>query len=238
MSATSTPTDERTVAAPASETKAPDSAPKAAEPTKGAEFGEGVPKQEQPQPTVADKVLGALKPDGEKQPEQPKKDGEQKPAPTAPDKYEPWKLQDGVKLSKDLDSAFSELAKRAGLSQDDAQATLDKMVTANLEQQRQEFAAQVEQWGEALNADPELGGDALLAKTMPNVNKALTAFDPSGKVAAILQNGLGANPDLVRFLAKVGEAVSPTSALVTGQRTAPAKPSIDDLYENTKPKVK
>ena len=191
----------------------------------------------QQQPTAADKVLAALKPaeGGEQKAAEPTKETE-KAAPAAPEKYEPWKLPEGAKLSDDLNGTFSELARKAGLSQADAQASLDKLVTAQQAQLQADLKLQADSWGEALNADPELGGANLLTKTMPAVQKALTAFDKSGKVAELLQNGLGVHPDVVRMLSEIGKAVGEHADLVTGQRFAPKAASVDDLYEATKVK--
>lgn len=191
----------------------------------------------QQQPTAADKVLAALKPaeGGEQKAAEPTKEAE-KAAPAAPEKYEPWKLPEGVKLSDDINGTFSELARKAGLSQADAQASLDKLVTAQQAQLQADLKSQVDSWGEALNADPDLGGANLLTKTMPAVQKALTAFDKSGKVAELLQNGLGVHPDVVRMLSEIGKAVGEHADLVTGQRFAPKPASVDDLYEATKVK--
>lgn len=222
--ALSTPTDSQatTVAAtpaptpsPAVEQKAPETAT-------------------QQQPTAADQVLAALKPaEGGEKSAEPTKEAE-KAAPAAPEKYEPWKLPEGVKLSDDINGTFSDLARKAGLSQADAQASLDKLVAAQQSQLQSDLKTQVESWGEALNSDPELGGANLLTKTMPAVQKALNAFDKSGKVAELLQNGLGVHPDMVRMLAEIGKAVGEPADLVTGQRFAPRKATLDDLYETTK----
>lgn len=229
--ALSTPTDpgQANAVAPASPTPAPSTPATPATEQKGeaAQPAPETPKQQ----TAADKVLDALKPAEEK-----KKEGEQEQKPAAPEKYEAWKLPDGVKLSEKVDAEFSALARKAGLSQADAQATLEKLVAANEEQVQTGLRSQVEQWGDALNADPELGGANLLTKTMPSVQRALNAFDKTGKVAALLQNGLGVHPDMVRMLSEIGKAVGEHADLVTGQRFAPKAATVDDLYEATKVK--
>ncbi len=224
--ALSTPTDQgtATAVAPASPTPAPATPATPAVEQKG-EAPKPAPETPKQQ-TAADKVLDALKPAESKEGDKP----------AATEKYEAWKLPDGVKLSEKVDAEFTTLARKAGLSQADAQATLEKLVAANEEQVQTGLRSQVEQWHEALNADPELGGPNLLTKTMPSVQKALNAFDKSGKVAALLQNGLGVHPDLVRMLDAIGKAVGEHADLVTGQRFAPKAATVDDLYENTKVK--
>ena len=230
--ALSTPTDSQATAVAATPAPTPAATPAVEQKQQAA------PEQAtQQQPTAADKVLAALKPaeGGEKAAEPKKAEGE-KPAPAAPEKYEPWKLPEGVKLSDGINGTFSELARKAGLSQADAQSSLDKLVQAQQAQLQSDLKSQVDSWGEALNSDPELGGDNLQSKTMPNVIKALNAFDKTGKVAELLQNGLGVHPDMVRMLDAIGKAVGEHADLVTGQRFAPKAASVDDLYEATKVK--
>lgn len=182
------------------------------------------PKGEQPKPTeapaktAADKVLDALKP-------AEKKEGEQKPA--APEKYEAWKLPEGMALSEKVDAEFTALARKAGLSQEDAQASLEKLVTAHEESVQTGLKSQVEKWGEELSADPDLGGDKLDKHTMPMMQKALSAFDPKGEFAAVLMNGLGVNPAVARFLAAVGKSVSPHTDLVVGSGSPPPAAKTD-----------
>lgn len=194
------------------------------------------PKGEQPKPaeapakTAADKVLEALKP-------AEKKEGEQKPA--APEKYEAWKLPDGVKLSEKVDAEFSALARKAGMTQADAQASLEKLIAANDEQVQTGLKSQVDQWGEQLMADPDLGGDKFEKYTAPMMQKAIAAFDPKGEFAAVLQHGLGVNPAVARFLAAVGKSVSPHTDLVAGSGIEPPKARTDGelFYPNQVRKV-
>lgn len=231
--ATSTPTDQGAAAVAIAE-------PAKAAPTPVVEQKGEPAKATQQQPSEAEKALAALKPaePGQTEKSEPKKEAEKaaEPKATAPEKYEPWKLQEGVKLSPELDGTFSELARKAGMSQADAQASLDKLVEAHIAQQQSELRAQVDSWYGEVIKDPKLGGDNFQTKTMPNVMKALNAFDKSGKVAAMLQNGLGVHPDMVRMLDAIGEAVGEHSDLVTGLRNGPKSASIDDLYEATKVK--
>lgn len=173
----------------------------------------GTPQQQQEPSKAADKVLDALKP----------ADATKKDTPAAPEKYESWKLPEGVKFSDSLNESFSELARKAGLSQADAQASLDKLLSAQREQVQTEIRGQVEQWGEALAKDPEIGGAKLDKETMPNVAKALAAYDTDGSLRELLLSGLGTHPAIVRVLAKVGKAVSQPTELVTGsQRRGPS----------------
>lgn len=175
----------------------------------------GTPQQQQEPTKAADKVLEALKPA-----DAPKKEAEK---PAAPEKYEAWKLPEGVKLSDGINDTFSEIARKAGLSQADAQASLDKLISAQREQVQADLRGQVEQWGEALANDPEIGGAKLDKETMPNVAKALAAYDTDGSLRELLLSGLGTHPAIVRVLAKVGKAVSQPTELVTGsQRRGPS----------------
>ena len=196
------------VKAPASEAK--DKAPESKQPQTEA------PKKE---PTAADKVLGALEKKAEPQ--------------GAPEKYEAWKLPEGVTLADGVNEAFTDMARKAGLNQKDAQSQLERLVTAHQEQTQALLRKQVDGWGEQLVKDPEIGGDKLESETMPAVARALTAYDSDGSLRELLLSGLGTHPALVRVLAKVGRAVGETTELVTGQRSAPAVGTAKALYDAT-----
>lgn len=230
--ALSTPTDSQATAVAATPATTPAATPAVEQKQQAA-----LEQATQQQPTAADKVLAALKPaeGGEQKAAEPTKEAE-KAAPAAPEKYEPWKLPEGAKLSDDLNGTFSELARKAGLSQADAQASLDKLVNAQQEQTQTELKTQVESWYESVIKDPEIGGARYESETLPNMLKALAAFDKSGEAAALFKNGLLHHPGVSRMLAAIGKAVSQDSDLVTGQRFAPRKGTIDDLYEETKVK--
>lgn len=210
--ALSTPTDQgtATAVAPASPTPAETNPATPAVEQKGeaAKPAPETPKQQ----TAADKVLNALK-------SAEKKEGDQKSA--APEKYEAWNLPEGVTLSEKVDAEFSTLARMAGLSQQDAQASLEKLVAAQEEQVQSGLRSQVEQWGEQLMSDPDLGGDKFEKHTAPMMQKAIAAFDPKGEFAALLANGLGVHPAAARFLAAVGASVSPHTNLVVGSGFKP-----------------
>lgn len=215
--ALSTPTDQgtATAVAPASPTPAPATPATPAVEQKGEapKPATETPKQQ----TAADKVLDALKPAESKEGDKP----------AVPEKYEAWKLPDGVKLSEKVDAEFTTLARKAGLSQADAQATLEKLVAANDEQVQTGLRSQVEQWGEQLMADPDLGGDKFEKHTAPLMQKAISAFDPKGEFAALLANGLGVHPAAARFLAAVGASVSPHTNLVVGSGFKPPTAKTD-----------
>ena len=196
------------VKAPASEAK--DKAPESKQPQTEA------PKKE---PTAADKVLGALEKKAEPQ--------------GAPEKYEPWKLPEGVTLADGVNEAFTDMARKAGLTQKDAQSQLERLVAAHQEQTQSLLRKQVDGWGEQLVKDPEIGGDKLESETMPAVARALTAYDSDGSLRELLLSGLGTHPALVRVLAKVGKAVGETAELVTGQRSAPKAGTAKALYDAT-----
>lgn len=178
-------------------------------------------KDSKTEPTTAEKLLSRLK-DGPKN------------ETSAPEKYEDFKLPEGVKLAEGITSTFTDLARKANLSQKDAQASLDKLVEAQREQVQQDLKAQVDAWGEELAKDPEFGGDKLETETYPAVEQFLTAYDPSGSLRELLLSGLGTHPALVRVLATAGRAVKETSELVTGPRSAPKDAGFTGLYVNTK----
>lgn len=223
----SIPTESKEAVVPATAPATP-ATPQATEPAKG-EATPPAADQQQPQ-TTADKVLDALKPAAEKQEAKEGKDAK----PSAPEKYESWKLPEGVKLTDGLNEAFTDLARKAGLDQSGAQAQLDRLLAAQQEKVQADLHAQVQGWGDTLAADPEIGGDKLESETMPNVARFLTAYDADNSLRELLLSGLGAHPALVRVLAKAGKAVKETSEIVTGPRSAPQGETDGLPYVNTK----
>lgn len=222
--ALSTPTDpgQANAVAPASPTPAPATPATPATEQKGEA---STPAPETPkQQTAADKLIEALKPTE-------KKEGDK---PAAPEKYEAWKLPEGVKLSEEVDAEFTAMAREAGYDQEKAQARLEKLVAAHEKSVQADIKSQVEQWGEELMRDPKLGGDRLESYTKPMILRALHAYDKTGELAGLLEKGLIAHPAMARVLVAIGESVSPHAELVTGHRSAPPASSEEEFYEATK----
>lgn len=116
----------------------------------------------------------------------------------------PAQLQDSI--PPEQWEEFTDFARNAGLNNDQAQAALDFKIRLENEafaSQRQ----QVAQWEHSVRADPELGGKHL-DTTIATATRAMQHYDPQGNIAKLLSaSGHGSNPEVVRFLYKVGASL-------------------------------
>lgn len=128
----------------------------------------------------------------------------------APDKYGDFELPEGYEITdKELFEEATGLFKELDLSQDEAQKLVDyevKMREQASQQQWEVYQQQVTKWGEEAKTDEEYGGDDF----EENMGKAALARDEFGSDAFIKMldsTGMGNNPEMIRFLYHVGEAL-------------------------------
>lgn len=145
-----------------------------------------------------------------------KKDG-------APEKYEAFTVPEGVAIDAEITTAFEAKAKSLNLSQEDAQELIDLSARATLKD-RNAFTEQVTQtqasWLAASQADKEFGGDNL-AENMAVAKKALNFATPEFKTM-LTKSRLGDHPEMVRFMFRIGKAMS-EDGFVRGQQAASAE---------------
>lgn len=117
-------------------------------------------------------------------------------------------------------------AAQAVLERDDDQRT--SMEAANLES----WTVQAKEWRGEVEADKELGGDALPV-TLTNAKTALAKFFPSEFVAQLGESGFGNHPGLIRGLAAVGAAMAEPTTAPTGGAAASTKSDWETFYPNS-----
>lgn len=153
--------------------------------------------------------------------------------PKVPEKYEPWKLPDGSSLSEELDASFSALARKAGLSQSEAQAALESMTGALEKQNQAKLTEWINKAADETAALPEYSGKAM-EESRARVARAFKAYG-SEELQGLLETPLGMlttnQKAWWRFLDKVGADVS-DDALVSGRNSAPRAATPDDFYES------
>lgn len=136
------------------------------------------------------------------------KDGE-KPA-GAPEKYEDFKLPEGMQPDTALMGEFGDLARELNLPQETAQKLVDmagKMQQGNVEHLQAQLTAQGEQWAADAKADKEFGGDKF-AENIAVANRALEQFGTPDLKALLVQSKLGNHPEVLRAFYRVGQAIS------------------------------
>lgn len=158
----------------------------------------------------------------------------------APEQYAAFAMPDGFALDGDMLSGVSTLAKGLNLSQEQAQGIVDlgvKQAQTILDAVSKEPVPFAQQWHDAWKAqtaaDPEIGGDHLAA-VLPVAKQALDTFASPALTQLLTQTGLGSHPEVIRFLNKVGKAVS-EDTLVTANGSERANARRDPartLYPN------
>lgn len=149
------------------------------------------------------------------------KTGETKPVEGAPEKYEDFKVPEGVKLDPEITTDSQTLAKELNLTQEKAQKVADLLVKANSKQ----AAAQADVlksvhsgWVEQSKADKEFGGDNL-EQNLGVAQKALATFGSPQLKALLLGSGLGDHPDMVRMFYRIGKQMSEDKFVAAGAAT-------------------
>lgn len=206
---TSTASTQATAGAAAPAPAAPAAAPAAAAPaaaSQQATEGQTAAPATAPAPAAAS-------------PAEPPKTTEPAKAAVAPEKYE-FKAPAGVELDADTAGAFSEVARKAGLSQEAAQEVIDSIAPKLAAQNVKAFTAAIErvntEWATAVKADPEIGGEKL-SENLATAKKAVERF-ASPALRGLLEPfdatknpkgmGLGNNPEFIRLFFKLGKAIS------------------------------
>lgn len=148
----------------------------------------------------------------------------------APEKYE-FAQPEGVEMDDAGLAAFSDFAKSMNMTQEAAQAMLDKMAPAMAARQQQAIEATRQQWAESAKADKEFGGDHLTAN-LAVAKKALDAFGTPELRTLLNDSGLGNHPEIIRLMVRAGKAISEDTFVRGGTGAPPpsSKSAADRLY--------
>lgn len=148
-------------------------------------------------------------------------------APGAPEAgYAAFTVPEGIELEGDMLSGLTDLAKAHNLNQSQAQALVDLGVKqANMIAETYQAlvaekpvplsAAWAAKWSEQTASDPTLGG-ANLKGTMALATRVFQTFASDEFGTFLNETGLAHHPELIRFMNKVGSAIS-EDTLVTSQ---------------------
>jgi hypothetical protein len=143
-----------------------------------------------------------------------KPEGEALPA------YQDFRLADGLEVDAQVLSDFKTLAGGMKLSQEQAQGLVD-LQSKVARGQMERFSAVRDGWVAEIKADPDFGGE-FLGRTVEEAKKGLAVFDPSGKVMQLIEgSGMGDNPDILRFLSRIGRAHK-GDVVLPGSQAVPA----------------
>lgn len=135
-------------------------------------------------------------------------------APEGETDYEPFVAPDGLVIDEGLAAEFKPIAKELNLNQKGAQKLVDLKA--------KDVQAQTKRWGDHLvelktiaQADPEIGG-AEYPKAVTTAKAAIAKFGTPGFRKMLNDYGVGAHPEMIRFMRKVGLTMGETPALENG----------------------
>jgi len=165
-----------------------------------------------PAPTAETPAADAKPAEGEKPAEEPKPTG-------APEKYE-LQAPEGKEFDADSLAALEGVARDLNLDNASAQKIIDKIAPALAEKQSRALDAASAQWVGQVKADKEIGGDKL-NESLVAARTALDQFGSADLRALLDTSRLGNHPEVVKFMARVGQAISPDSKFIGG-KPAPA----------------
>lgn len=178
--------------------------------------------------------------DGQAEGETPSdKAAEDKPsdeAAGAPETYEDFTLPEGVVLDDTTAGELKTLAKDLNLTQEQAQKVAD--LGAALSQRwaagfQEQLTSASEEWATVTKADKEIGGEKLTG-SLAGAKAALDKFGTPELRELLQTSRLGNHPEVVRLLARVGQAISDDNSVVTGAPPSEKGKSIAErLYSTT-----
>lgn len=165
--------------------------------------------------------------------EQAKPDGAAaEPAkPVAPEKYE-LKLPEGALIDAARLTEIAADAKAQGLSQDQAQALVErehKAVSAYQTAQLEALSAKSDQWISEVQADKEIGGQDAV-KNVTLAQRVLDRFGDVGFKQTLNDTKLGNHPGLVRLLVRIGKTMGDDQLVIPGPQSGAAPKSAADVF--------
>lgn len=193
------------------------------------------------QPSADDAAAQAATPDAEQQPadadktegEQPKAEGEQEGGDKAdnedepqgaPEEYADFTVPEGVELDAEVLGEFKSVAKELNLPQEAAQKVTDlgvKLAQKWASETQERVAEMQAGWRDEAQADKEIGGQAL-AENLSVAKRAVDKFGTPAFRELLEQSGLGNHPEVIRFAARVGKAISEDTFVAGGTASQPA----------------
>lgn len=146
--------------------------------------------------------------------------------------YDELVLSEDSKLSEDILESIKEFAKEANLSSDQAKKILDnqdlllKEYEADLKDSHDK---QISDWEMQVRNDPELGRDKF-EETLKLTDMVMKKFGDEQLLKDLTATGYGNHPGLVRFVTRVGRAMSDDSIKLAGDYTPKREKTIEDIF--------
>lgn len=152
----------------------------------------------------------------------------------APEKYEDFKLPEGFEKDPEVMDEFSTLAKELNITQEKAQTLVDlqtKLAKKQADVAAKKWSDIQDGWRKSAREDAEYGGKNFDASIGIAVN-ALNTFGNDKLKEVIEQTGMGNNPEFIRFMFKVGKAISEDKVMAGQHGNDGPKDPAKVLYPN------
>jgi hypothetical protein len=134
--------------------------------------------------------------------------------PTVPEKYEAFKVGEQT-LPEEATAAFSEVAKKYGLTQEGAQEVVNSFMPAV---QAQVLGYQKE-WLDACRADKEIGGERF-NENMAIAGAGYRTYADKDLQAVFKASGLSRHPAVVRHFYRLGKSLQQDNGVAGGASTS------------------
>ena len=136
---------------------------------------------------------------------------------SAPEEYGTFELPDNFDMNEETLGEYHTFAKENNLTQEQAQRGVD-MVAQMKQAEMTQWVDQQKSWVDDAKSDAEFGGDKFEQNIAVAV-KARDSFGTSEFNEMLDTSGLGNHPEMIRFLNRVGKAISEDSVVVGGTST-------------------
>ena len=136
---------------------------------------------------------------------------------SAPEEYGTFELPDNFDMNEETLGDYHTFAKENNLTQEQAQRGVD-MVAQMKQAEMTQWVEQQKSWVDDAKSDAEFGGDKFEQNIAVAV-KARDSFGTSEFNEMLDTSGLGNHPEMIRFLNRVGKAISEDSVVVGGTST-------------------
>lgn len=182
-----------------------------------------------PQPSEQDP--GSKPAESENQKQEAPKD-ESKAA--VPAKYD-LKLPEGSPVSAARIEGIASYAKEQGLSNEQAQALLEReheAVSSYVQSQHETLNQKRDSWVNALKADSEIGKEAF-QQSVELAKRVVDRYGTDAFKQELNVTGLGNYPELVRIFTRIGKAMSDDQLVVPGAQSSGKRDAAEILYGNS-----
>lgn len=143
-----------------------------------------------------------------------------------------YDMPEGMELNTEMAEAFDEAFREVGLTQGQANQLVDAYATAHRDHFLGEVRQMLDGWVEAAKADREIGGQNW-DDSIATAQKVIDRFGTPELMRDVISvQGLGAHPEMIRILTRIGHSLSDDVL----EMTPPQPPAVDVWdYSRTTP---